>query len=237
MLKKPDDLETGGPADRPRVTLAWAQSLDGCIARTGGGRLVLSGEEATRMTHVLRSRHDAILVGIGTVIADDPRLDVRYAEGPSPAPMVLDPRLRLPPACRLVGREDQKPWLFAAEKLAPEALERQARLESLGCRVIPVRTNPDGTLNLEAVLSWLKEHAVKTLMVEGGAAVLSSFFAGRHVDRVNITVAPTFVGGKNPFAGQSFSPPVGLKNGEWKAYGRDTVITGEPDWERRVSGR
>ncbi|MBN2641694.1 MAG: RibD family protein, partial [Victivallales bacterium] len=105
--------QPGNLPDRPLVTLAWAQSLDGSIARKSGERLAISGPEATAMTHALRAEHDTILVGIGTVLADDPRLDVRLAPGPSPLPLVLDPTLRTPADSRLVARTDRKPWLFA----------------------------------------------------------------------------------------------------------------------------
>src|SRR5512143_3712545 len=89
-----------GNTDRPRITLAYAQSLDGSIAARSGGPLALSGTESMHYTHQLRAAHDAILVGIGTVLGDDPRLNVRLTGGPSPRPIVLDSSLRSPLTAR-----------------------------------------------------------------------------------------------------------------------------------------
>ena len=86
--------------DRPRVTLTYAQSLDGSIAARAGLPLVLSGAASMRYTHQLRAAHDAILVGIGTVLSDDPQLNVRLVEGPSPRPIILDSELRCPLTAR-----------------------------------------------------------------------------------------------------------------------------------------
>ena len=86
--------------DRPRVTLTYAQSLDGSITARSGAPLSLSGAESLHYTHQLRAAHDAILVGIGTVLSDDPRLDVRLVTGPSPRPIVLDSELRCPVTAR-----------------------------------------------------------------------------------------------------------------------------------------
>ena len=81
---------------RPFVTLSYAQSLDGCIAAKRGQPLALSGPQSLTLTHQLRSAHDAIMVGIGTLLADNPRLTVRLVEGRDPQPVVLDSRLRFP---------------------------------------------------------------------------------------------------------------------------------------------
>ena len=86
---------------RPFVTLSYAQSLDGSIADRPGRPLALSGPQAMALTHGLRAAHEAILVGIGTVLADNPRLNVRLVDGPDPQPMVVDSRLRFPPYANL----------------------------------------------------------------------------------------------------------------------------------------
>ena len=95
---------------RPLVTLSYAQSLDGSIARERGKPLALSGPESMRLTHQLRAAHDAILVGIGTVLADDPQLTVRLVEGKSPIPVILDSRLAISPTARLF-QNPKKPIL------------------------------------------------------------------------------------------------------------------------------
>src|SRR5512143_1701471 len=88
---------------RPLVSLCYAQSLDGCIAAERGRPTQLSGPETKQITHRLRALHDGILVGIGTVLADDPHLTVRHARGENPQPVVLDSRLRTPVEARLIA--------------------------------------------------------------------------------------------------------------------------------------
>ena len=99
------------PDGRPFVTLAYAQSVDGSIARERGERYTLSGPDSLRLTHMLRSCHDAILVGVGTVLADDPELGVRMIEGRAPQPVVVDSQLRTPLSSRLLGRAGRRPWI------------------------------------------------------------------------------------------------------------------------------
>lgn len=240
-------------APRPEITLAWAQSLDGCIARSRGERLVLSGGESKRMTHALRSAHDAILVGIGTVLADDPRLDVRLATGRSPRPVVLDPDLRLPPNARLLGSAGGAPWVMAAPKAPGENRwedfqRRREELQRAGAEIVEIRRDSAGFLDLAQVLAALHMRGSRALMVEGGAKILFSFIRARLADRINITVAPVILGGLNPFSrdGPEIAappgasppteapprlPPVLLKAPRWQAFGRDMVVEGEPDWE------
>src|SRR5690606_10285843 len=97
---------------RPFVTLSYAQSLDGSIAIRSGEPLVLSGPESLCFTHHLRSIHDGILVGIGTVLSDDPQLTVRHCEGESPQPIVLDSQLRIPSTARLCCLPDKRCWVL-----------------------------------------------------------------------------------------------------------------------------
>ena len=99
-------LQTG----RPLVSLSYAQSLDGSLAARRGSPLLLSGKASMQLTHRLRASHDAILVGIGTILADDPQLTVRLVQGPQPQPVILDSHLRLPPNAR-VFQGPKLPWI------------------------------------------------------------------------------------------------------------------------------
>src|SRR5208337_2590726 len=100
----------------PVVTLSWAQSAAGAIAREDGSPLHISGPESMTLTHCLRAAHDAILVGIRTVLSDDPLLSARLLPSPpsppQPQPVILDSNLRFPLGARLLAREDRKPWIF-----------------------------------------------------------------------------------------------------------------------------
>jgi GTP cyclohydrolase II len=165
-----DRLRAPG-TERPVVTLSWAQSATGAIAAAGGARTAISGPESMALTHRMRAMHDAILVGINTVLTDDPLLSVRLAEGSQPQPVVLDSRLRFPLGARLLARTDRKPWIFHASgrgSTVAEELERQGA-------VLFAVANSHGGLDLQAVLAALAGAGISSLMVEGGARVLRAF--------------------------------------------------------------
>lgn len=175
----------------PLVTLSYAQSLDGCLALQRGAALALSSPAALELTHHLRALHQTILIGSGTLLADDPRLNVRLVEGPDPQPVVLDSRLRFPLAARLL-QGSRKPWILTA---GPVDLHKKEALESLGAQVIALPSQPAGDLSLTAVLLVLAERGVQSLMVEGGARVITHFLSERLADVAVITIAPLFAGG------------------------------------------
>lgn len=183
------------PAGRPWVTLSYAQSLDGSIARQRGQPMELSGPESMRLTHRLRAAHQAILVGIGTVLADDPRLTVRLADGPDPHPIVLDSRLRIPLEARLFQHPCQ-PWIATLEN--PDQ-QKKKQLERLGARLLLLPAGEDGRPSLPALLRELHRLGLSSLMVEGGASVISAFLASHLVDLLALTIVPQFVGGLHAF--------------------------------------
>ena len=175
---------------RPWVTLSYAQSLDGSLAAARGAPTALSGAESLKVTHQLRALHAAILVGVGTVLADDPSLTVREAAGDDPRPVVLDSGLRFPLDAQLLG-QTLKPWIVCAS--GADAGKRAA-LEAAGAEVLEVGAGAAG-LDLGAVLAELGARGVRSLMVEGGARVIQTFLAAGMVDWALITIAPLFIGG------------------------------------------
>jgi GTP cyclohydrolase II len=177
---------------RPLVSLSWAQSIDGAIALERGQRLALSGPASSAFTHGLRAAHDAILVGIGTVLSDDPLLTVRLAAGADPQPVVLDARLRFPLTARLLSENPRRPWILTAEPGRGPGAEE---LESRGAVIVPVPSDGAGFLDLAAALMRLGARGVSSLLVEGGGLVITSFLKARLADRVVVTIAPVFVGG------------------------------------------
>ncbi len=216
--------------DRPYVTLSYAQSLDGSIAARRGEPLAISGPEAMRLTHLMRAQNDAILVGVGTVIADDPRLTVRHVRGPDPQPVVVDSRLRFPLWARMLKGE-RRPWIFTTDAADNG---RQAALEAAGARVIRLPADPNGLVNLTALLAYLNGRHMRSLMVEGGATVISSFLTERLADRLVLTIAPRLLGGLNALDG------LGHLNGRvmprlsqprYQALGQDMILFGELVWE------
>ncbi|MCB0045085.1 MAG: GTP cyclohydrolase II [Caldilineaceae bacterium] len=175
---------------RPFITLSYAQSLDGSIARTAGAPTVISGAASLRLTHRLRAAHDAVLVGVGTVLADDPRLDVRLADGPNPAAIVLDTHLRTPPDARLFERHQQV-WIVTA---GADSANAQA-LSERGARLLVTPVGEDGRPDLSIALARLGAEGVKSIMVEGGAEVIHAFLIRDLACFAAITVAPRFLGG------------------------------------------
>jgi len=183
-------LKTG----KPLVTLSYAQSLDGSIAIQRSRPLRLSGQESLVLTHRLRDAHDAILVGIGTLLADDPYLNVRLVAGTDPQPVILDSRLRTSTGSAVFSTGSQ-PLIATTEGANPQLAER---LTAAGARLLYFPPDQDHRIPLSDLLYELGFLDINTLMVEGGAQVITSFLRQRLVDRVVITLAPLFAGGVRP---------------------------------------
>lgn len=215
---------------RPYVTLSYAQSLDGSIAARPGHPLSLSCPESRVMTHALRAAHDAILVGIGTVLADDPSLTVRLVPGKNPQPVILDSRLRFPLYAKLLHQNGLPPWIITGDAASPD---RQAALERAGARVFRLPTGPHRLIDLRALLNLLGEKGITRLMVEGGAQIITNFLASRLVDQILVTIAPVVVGGLRVVdsLGLFNSHPLPrLHRLTYRQVGVDLVIRGEPVW-------
>ncbi|MFW6293529.1 MAG: RibD family protein [Spirochaetota bacterium] len=180
---------------RPRVTLTYAQSLDGRIATSTGKSRWISGEQTLRLAHELRRDHDAILVGAGTVIADDPRLTCRVERGRDPHRCVLDSRLRIPATAHVVAHAGEVATsVFHAESAAdPTCTQRAQALREAGVELVAVPATEEG-LDLHAVLEHIGALGYASLLVEGGSAVLTSFYRARLVDRLVLVSAPMVVG-------------------------------------------
>jgi GTP cyclohydrolase II len=214
---------------RPFVTLSYAQSLDGSIADRPGHPLALSGSQAMVLTHSLRAAHEAILVGIGTVLADNPRLNVRLVAGPDPQPIVVDSRLRFPHYANIL-KNRRSPWIAANEGIIDP--ERQEALEAAGARILRL-PGINGWLDLAALLKNLGSMEINSLMVEGGAQIITSFLTTRLVDQVVLTIAPLLVGGLRvvDHLGQPRRRLPRLINLSYQQLGDDLVLRGEPAWE------
>lgn len=179
-------------SDRPTTTLAFAQSLDGSISGKFGTRAQLSNVQSQTMTPHLRALHSGILVGINTVLVDDPRLTVRLIKGPSPRPIVLDSSLRCPPCALMMNGDGGRPLIATTVRASAE---REDRLRSAGAEVIRLPADKFGRVDLVALLSCLPDLNIRSLMVEGGAEVITSFLLARLADRLVVTICPMFLGG------------------------------------------
>lgn len=207
------------------MTLSYAQTLDGCLTPWPGQPVELSGPESKLLTHRLRAAHDAILVGIGTVLADDPRLTARLVNGPHPRPVIADSHLRTPPTARLLAENPHRPLIATL----PEAgADRESALAAAGAEVIRLAADK-GRVGLAGLLAALGERGIQSVMVEGGAAILTSFLADGLADWLIVTVAPVLCGGLGavgdlPFGRWEDFPRVEIQQVE--RAGRDVVVWG-----------
>src|SRR5256886_2457007 len=182
---------------RPSVLLKLAVTVDGRVAVPG--RRYLSGKPALREVHRLRDRSDAVLVGIGTVLADDPALTVREVKGRDPLRVIVDADARTPPAAKVVRAKDpQRTVIFVARDADAR---RTNKLREAGV-LLATAPRADGGLDLGAVLRWLGEHGVNTVMSEAGPHVAGALVRGGLADRVLLLLSPG-AGGDGPPALES----------------------------------
>ena len=214
---------------RPLVTISYAQSLDGSIATRNREQLALSSPEAMVLTHRIRAVSDAIVIGINTLLTDDPLLTVRHAEGHNPQPIVLDSNLRVPSSARLLNHSDRRCWLACTDSNSPQ---RCRQIEELGAELLCCGADLAGRVNLFDLLNLLGRKGIKSIMVEGGSQVITSFLESRLVDKLIITVAPRLVGGLSvldrPAAGGSF---LRLNSVSYQSCGPDLVLWALPNWQ------
>jgi 3,4-dihydroxy 2-butanone 4-phosphate synthase/GTP cyclohydrolase II len=174
------------PADRPYVVLTYAQTLDGKIAGDSTRR---GGQEERCVSHALRAACDAVMVGVGTVLRDDPQLTVRHVPGTSPLRVVLDSTLRMPSTARIL-HGDPVTVVVTTDRAAESDRER---LRALGAGVRVVPPVPVG-VDLPAALGVLRELGVQALLVEGGARVITSLLSARLVDRIVVDTSAKIIG-------------------------------------------
>jgi len=202
----------------PEVTCKTAISLDGAIATKDGESQWITGPEARQSGHRLRATHEAILVGVGTVLADNPRLNCRALGGEDPIPVVLDTHLRIPETAALFSA-GRRPIVFCGV----DAPDRE-----LPAEVIRVRQDESGRVDLEHALSELVERDIHRVLVEGGGEVNRAMIEARLVDTLYVYVAGTVIpGGRSWLAGPAlqqlndaprFGPP------EVKTIGQDVLL-------------
>ncbi|KAJ5817335.1 hypothetical protein N7447_009568 [Penicillium robsamsonii] len=245
----------GPQSDLPFTTLTFATSLDSSLALSPGARTVLSGPQSKAMTHYLRSRHDGIIIGVGTAVADDPGLNCRISgvgaygqEGldGQPRPVVIDPTARwefsdkskLFQLCR-EGR-GRAPWIITAVE-KPDA-GKVALLERYGGRFISakmIRLHTGGhQVDWQDLLVILKSNGLGSVMIEGGGQVIKSLLSPHYMSLLNsviVTIAPTWLGEGGVVvsparrfdeSGNAISA-ARLKNVKWYPFGEDVVLCGQ----------
>lgn len=181
-----DPFASSYDADRPVVIGQLGQSLDGRIATPSGDSKYISGSHALDHLHRLRGAADAVLVGVGTVMADDPLLNVRRVPGRNPARVILDPSGRVNPHARCLGAD-------GARRLLIRRAGCQAAVPA-GLETLDLPADRDGVLAPAAVLEALAGAGLRRILLEGGPRTLAAFIDAACVDRLHVVVSPVILG-------------------------------------------
>ena len=217
---------------RPFILISYAQSVNGSIASRSREPIQLSGPQSSILTHRLRALCDGILVGIGTVLSDDPRLTVRLIDGKNPQPIVLDSRLRSPLDAALLQRRDVSSWVVCGPH---NDQEKHDRLRRAGVTILPCATDEDGSIDLFALMRLLAKMNMNSVMVEGGAQVIASFIDAKLVDQFVITIVPKLFSGLQVIdtSKRTVIHDVEMRYVEYERLGEDLIVWARPTWGNR----
>jgi len=196
------------------------------LATAGGSSRWISSPESLRFTHALRAKHDAIMVGAGTACKDNPRLTVRLVPGKNPLRVVVDSTLRTPLTAAVLANGAATGTVLAVTKRAPA--ERCDEARSMGATVLRLPTDVQGRVDLNALLSELHALGVGSVMVEGGATLITSFLCERLVDRLAVCIAPKILGSGIEAVGDlgicELNESLNLVDTSVIPYGRDIIL-------------
>lgn len=214
----------------PFVTLKAASTLDGKIATHSLDSKWITSEEARLDVHLLRSQHMAILVGVGTVIADDPELTARIPNGRNPLRIVLDSTLRIPLDSKIIKNRVADTWIFTSTN---HDAEKRKALEGLGISIY--ETSSENQVDVLDVVHQLGEKGISSLFIEGGGTINAAFLENGLVDKVVFYFAPKLVGGKiaptfiEGTGVEWMKDAVDIRDGEFSKIGKDFKFTGYPE--------
>lgn len=203
---------------RPFITLKAAMSLDGRMCLANGSSKWLTGIEARTKAHEIRAENDAVLVGVNTILADNPELTVRHVAGINPFRVILDTSMKTPPDAKVIGT-DGKCIILTSEETG--------NIE--GAEVVRV-PDKEGRIDLKEAVKYLADRGILTLMVEGGSEVISSFLREKLCDNVNIFFSPRILGegkGININSGfENVNAAIKLQDMKAHTLGKDIMIEG-----------
>jgi riboflavin-specific deaminase-like protein len=217
--------------ERPFVTIAFAQTLDGRIATRNGDSQWISGQESLAFCHCLRAAHDAILVGIGTVLRDDPRLTTRLVPGPSPTRVIIDSELRMPLEAAMLREGPAEETIIIGTERAVR--QQGNRLRACGVQVLIARTDANGRVDFEDALRSLALAGLRSVLIEGGARIITTALRARLVDRIAVSIAPKLIGTGIEAVGDldigRLTDAVGINHSRVLRLGEDLLIVGDLD--------
>lgn len=214
----------------PFVTLKIAQSLDGRIALPNGKSKYISSGESLKRVHSLRAEYDAVLVGAGTLAADNPLLTVRFADGRSPVRIVLDGRLRSPVNSRMFHDGEARVILFHATKDTRGSRKKLNVLKQSGVETHRLRGDREGNIKVSTLMKAVARLGIASVLVEGGGKVFSEFIKKGAADKLELFTAPVIFGEGKGFAEgihlESLGRAIKLENVETTASGPDQQVVG-----------
>ncbi len=215
----------------PLVTLKLAQTLDGKIATITGDSKWISGPSSLRFTHRLRSFHHAVLVGVNTIIRDDPRLTVRLVEGRNPRRIIVDSKLRILLECNVLKGKSAPSTIIATTSLSDQ--RKANRIRSAGVEVWCIRKDRSNHVDLQHLLRELGKTNIRSILVEGGSRVLTSFLRRRLADYILVIIAAKIVGkGINsvrPTASRRLENLISMPSLRYFRSGDDVILTAHVD--------
>lgn len=216
-------------APRAAITLSYAQSIDGSIAANIGASTRISNVESSILTHRLRAMHGAIMVGVGTVLVDDPQLTVRHVAGEHPRPIIVDSQLRTPVHAQLLQRQDVSPLIATTQQAS---LQREELLTQAGATVLRLGGDDAELVGLETLFDSFLGLGIPTVMIEGGASVISSVLRAHLADQLVLSIAPRFLGGLHAVSGLGDIDPIlraRITNTWCESLAGDLIVYGEFD--------
>jgi diaminohydroxyphosphoribosylaminopyrimidine deaminase/5-amino-6-(5-phosphoribosylamino)uracil reductase len=223
------------------LSLKLALSLDGRIATKTGESKWITSRESRAFVHQLRANHDAVMVGINTVITDNPRLTVRAGTGRNPVRVIVDSKLRLPLDRHIVSSAKDVPTCVLTTEEANQ--EHQRALEDLGLNIITLPATAEGRCDMKSAMQALAEREVVSILCEGGAELAGSLLADQLVNRLHAFVAPLLLGPRGRAGAVDWAGPDSLAAAPriaepvWALHGNDAHVSGELIYPKPTSDK
>ncbi len=217
---------------RPFVTLKLAQSIDGRIATINGDSKWITGTAARKFAHQLRSDNESVLVGMGTVIADNPALTTRHLKGNNPYRIVLSDSLKFPCVCRLLDNNKDFKTIVATTVESAARLSKSKKSNEI--TFWEIKRSGKGKLSIADLLQKAYAFGISSMLIEGGAQIATSFLKAKLVDKIVLITAPILLGSGTDAIGdlhiKSINRAVTFSDSYRFVCGNDQVFVGYPDW-------